>query len=1260
MKSLGEVTHLTIFWAVVILLTAQGCVEIELPEGVQMTSKEEVRLDNFLWEADIAYRSGEYQKALDNCEEALQTSKTVEDLQRISFLLNDIVETCEKLEQHEELPPMSEELANLIAETQAERAREERAKMLLQEARKDAVQGAFQEAFAKLEEAQDIHEVMVSSAKEWISVEMALVVIMHKLGRDEEALVKLEPRLLALIERLGTEDRIVSQWLDSLARAHEKLGQYEQAEVYYQQVQAMKQQLGDERAQESGAYNTGKLYEKQGLYEKALELYQQERTRKKTAGDTKGEIESLQQIVWVYHQIPQYEKALAVELEQLELQRTSGVGDVGMTLQRIGSIYGFLGQYEKALRTYHQALARYQQLEGTQGAETYGAYGTAQVLDSIGRIYADLGQYQKTVTLQLQALKLSAQTEAAQMLQQARRIEAQYGANLEKMDLKEQVDEFYRLAEAAREGKGQTVHYPLMEIAESYQMLGQYETVQQILQQTLAIVRENADHVLQPLRQKLETTKKLAETSEQQKAQLKMIEENLRMQTIYKKSDEAYVLDKTGSFYENWEQYDEALKFYQQALTVYREFQTSELAGLRRSEGDVLGHIGTVYVALEQNERALESYQEALAICGELNQNKEIVQDLWCEGHLFDQIGTAYEESGQYEQAVTFHQQALEVAKKSGIPERIWHTSHVAGRSLAKLGKPAEALQHYEQALDIIETLRAGLTEKEHKYAFMRERLYIYDELIDWLQTLHQQHPDKGYDRKALEIFERKQGRVFLEEMGQSGARFFAGLPEAVAQRERALASQLPQTRKQLADERAKPVAEQNREFLQNLQQRERTLLSEQESLQNTIKNDYPDYYALQYPQPVALAELQTRVLQPDELMLVYAVMNAKTCLWVIGQQEFELYSLDIGEDALAEKVTALRNALSHGWRTERGLSFEDRDASDQVEQKPVSFTQASHELYAILIPEAIRPLLTSPQDSLQGKTLNIIPTGPLYALPFEALMTRPAKDAHKAHYLIEDIPISYLSSASLLNILREAQARRTTTARYPLLAFAHPAYKDETLQESDSVRSLRTQSYRNLIGGNFIELPETADEAKAIADLFEAPQESTPLQLRENASYAGVIDFNNRERLDDYQYLIFAMHGVLPGEVDKVSQSALVFSDNYLTTADVFGLQLNARLVSLSACNTGRGTQVKGEGVKGLTRAFMYAGTPAVAVTLWSVESLSAKDLDIGFFRHLKAGLPPARALQAIKLQMLRGEEGKNYRHPYYWAPFVVFGDGM
>jgi len=114
---------------------------------------------------------------------------------------------------------------------------------------------------------------------------------------------------------------------------------------------------------------------------------------------------------------------------------------------------------------------------------------------------------------------------------------------------------------------------------------------------------------------------------------------------------------------------------------------------------------------------------------------------------------------------------------------------------------------------------------------------------------------------------------------------------------------------------------------------------------------------------------------------------------------------------------------------------------------------------------------------------------------------------------------------------------------------------------------------------------------------------------------------------------------------------------------AKQFRLQLNADLVTLSACNTGRGKQIKGEGVIGLTRAFMYAGTPAVAVTLWSVETMSAKELNVGMFEYLNAGQTRADALRAFKLDMIRGKydkDGKKYSQPRFWAPLVVFGDAM
>ena len=385
--------------------------------------------------------------------------------------------------------------------------------------------------------------------------------------------------------------------------------------------------------------------------------------------------------------------------------------------------------------------------------------------------------------------------------------------------------------------------------------------------------------------------------------------------------------------------------------------------------------------------------------------------------------------------------------------------------------------------------------------------------------------------------------------------------------------------------------------------------------------------------------------------MLVYGVMKAKTCLWVIGKAVCGLYTLPIGQKDLDRKIAAYRRTVLKAGDG-GGKAAGPQDPAEKAPDNP------RHELFSLLFPAPVRSALPA------GSRLYVIPTGPLYSLPFEALETQAAGEP--PHYLVEDYAIAYLSSASLLKTLREAQARKQAQPPYPLLAFANPRYETGASSQMDdkSVRGLQTRAYRELLGGTFPELPETEDEARAIKELLKAPEPSNPLIVKEAASRSTLLSLNQAARLPDYHYLVFACHGILPGEVNRVVQPALVLAfpekDGFLTMADVFGLRLNAELVSLSACNTGRGSDVKGEGVIGLTRAFMYAGTPAVAVTLWSVESESAKELNVGMYRYLSQGQGRAQALREIKLAMLRGEKGDAYRYPFFWAPLVVFGDGQ
>ena len=168
-----------------------------------------------------------------------------------------------------------------------------------------------------------------------------------------------------------------------------------------------------------------------------------------------------------------------------------------------------------------------------------------------------------------------------------------------------------------------------------------------------------------------------------------------------------------------------------------------------------------------------------------------------------------------------------------------------------------------------------------------------------------------------------------------------------------------------------------------------------------------------------------------------------------------------------------------------------------------------------------------------------------------------------------------------------------------------------------------------------------------------------------DDATRQRLLDLNARDQLKTYQYLLFATHAVLPSEIQGLTQPAIVLAhpergDGLLTMADVFGLSLDADFVTLSACNTGVETgATDGEGVSGLTRAFLYAGSPAISVTLWEVDDAAAPRITPAFFAGMHAGkVTAAEALRRAKLAMLAAPEAR-FRHPYAWAPSVIFGDG-
>ena len=916
------------------------------------------------------------------------------------------------------------------------------------------------------------------------------------------------------------------------------------------------------------------------------------------------------------------------------------------------------GRYNDSLNSWHQAL------QHVQKVFKYSKGVQLPILNKIAHLYDLLGQYENMLAVYEKNFEIARESSFSDHHRKKYlQIMGLVNNDLGKYD---KALACYEKSMAIAENQGTLIYDKvefLISIGNVYMNMGQYEKALSHYQEALPMrintesKAEKAANSPQKATIILNMGVAYYNIGQYEKA-LSHFEQALAIHDdIVDNYGEALALNNIGSMYaEGQQQHEKALPYFEKAMEIASKI------GNRRLEGLFLTNIGESYNEIGEHKKALDYCMHALDALRETDDQR-------ITAIIHKVIGIAYSKLGQNDKAHHHLTKSLEIANRISSPSLIYTVMRNLADIEVKMKRYTEAVSHYEQALDIIESLREQLSQKEFRISFMQDKLGIYDEFIELLGTLHHKFPGKGYDRKSFEIFERKQGRVFLEEMGKSGARYFAGLPKTLSKRETELEKQLAKIQAEIANEQRKPSRFWERERINSLKASQAKLMTEKEKLVQEIKVNYPDYHALKYPKPVSMAELQKTVLQPGEAMLLFGVSEKQSHLWVVTQNGFGLFPLADGETSLQDKVEAFRRGPDAVIRAIQKGATESR-LEQTLHRSQRRITQAARELYETLMPEQARRMITG------VRTLYVIPTGPLYSLPFEALVTK-IDDIQVPRYLIEDHAVVYLSSASLLKTIRSAQKRRKERPKYPLLAFAHPVYENAVQTESKqksiqtkgvaTVTSLRGGSYLDLMGGGFAELPETEAEAREITAILKAPETSDPLQLRQKASRSTVLALNQSGKLDDYRYVVFSCHGILPGEIDRVTQPALVLSnpdpqsntDGFLTMADVFGIKLNADMVTLSACNTGRGKAEKGEGVRGLTRAFMYAGTPAISVTLWSVESQSAKQLSTGLYRNLKLGKNRSEALRQIKLRMIRGETGALFQHPFFWAPVVIFGDG-
>jgi CHAT domain-containing protein/Tfp pilus assembly protein PilF len=611
-------------------------------------------------------------------------------------------------------------------------------------------------------------------------------------------------------------------------------------------------------------------------------------------------------------------------------------------------------------------------------------------------------------------------------------------------------------------------------------------------------------------------------------------------------------------------------------------------------------NLGFAYFTEGRPDAALPQFRGALAI-------QEDMGNVAGEGRTLCEMARVSEALGNRQEAHDHFNEALAIQEKIGDRAGEITTLHRSAALLRRDGQPAAALAALERASSLLEEVRASLDAPANRMGFFSPHLAVYQDLISLLAALSRQ-PDAAaettrgrddYASAALFYAEHSKARVFAELLARSKPASLA-LPEPLAGEEQALA-----TRQQAALRAFREASGNLREALTRYQ----AVTSELQAFVGGLRKS-PDaavraYAALTYPQPAQANEIQ-EALRPDEVLLEYAVLPDQTLIWIIERSRLALTAAPLGAAAVRDQVRAVRNSLQ-----------------DET-PFPESVLEA---LYGALLAPAL-------DAAEKDRKLILAPDDTLVLLPFELLGHRQAGEMR---YVGEDWAPTYYPSGTLLTLARLQQARRPKY-EHPLLAFGDPDYA----------------------GSDFLRLENSRQEVLEIADLLGVERSSPHIRLDKRATKSALKDLHRTGELAGYRYLHFATHGVLSTDAPEVGQPALVLSrsadrdeDGFLTMDEVFGLHLDADLVVLSACETGLGEEVPGEGVIGLTRAFFHAGTRSAVVSLWSVEDESTSVFMAAFYAHLARGADKAAALREA-----RAVSKAAFPDPFCWAPFILVGE--
>jgi CHAT domain-containing protein/predicted negative regulator of RcsB-dependent stress response len=688
---------------------------------------------------------------------------------------------------------------------------------------------------------------------------------------------------------------------------------------------------------------------------------------------------------------------------------------------------------------------------------------------------------------------------------------------------------------------------------------------------------------------------------------------------------------------------------FQTALDHYHRMISFCRAGRKeRMEAYALKDIAEIYQKQGKVDQALALYRRVL-------NTYRRVRDLRGEAMTLNSIGDLLFEHGAKRQAFSSYKAALPLIKAAGDRDGTINTLYSIGFAARDLGLYDEALQAVGQSIDQIETLRNYLISPERRTSYFSAVQQHYALYVNLLMELQRRDPGSAYATTAFGASESEKARTLVESIAESGANIRDGLDPDLVEKDRAL------TRELIANERVQmqlaPNSETRAEAAE-IERHVREIVACQQVLQAETRAKNPRYAALTLPQPVKLEEVQAGLQDEDTMLLEYFLGEPKSYLWAVTKNSVESYELP-PRATIDVQVREVYNSLTARQDT----------ADEATYQSRVERTDAQYEAAAATLSET---LLGQVAARIGQRRLLIVADGVLQYIPFEALPApAPPRDGKisaangnaASTLLLTEHEVITLPSFSALMALR--RWRRPAPPGDKILAmFADPVFAErQNLFASANSRPATEDQLAVALRGmkGFEEekpikrLPYSLKEAAGIEELLNSKQYVSATGAAANRS--AVLS----PEISECQIVHFATHGFIHSEYPILSGLLLsgesrTGNNGFIGMDDIYNLRLSARLVVLSACNSALGKEVKGEGVFGLSRGFMYAGASSVVASLWKVDDHATAELMKRFYAAmLRDHLPPAAALRVAKISI---RQEKRWSFPYYWAAFVIQGE--